>query len=71
MHEQGGWAGRNPGKDVVRNEVWHAMELHGVAVGPAWSIIPNFVGANVAAWRLSRIDAWKKARTVKTNPDHP
>jgi 5-formyltetrahydrofolate cyclo-ligase len=42
-----------------------------VAVGPAWSVIPNFVGADTAAWRLAQLDAWKRARTVKTNPDHP
>lgn len=70
MSEKGRWAGRNPGKDVVRNEVWHRLEEAGVAVGPAWSVIPNFVGADVAAWRLAQTGAWKAARTVKTNPDH-
>ena len=35
MTEQGRWAGRNPGKDVVRNQVWHSLEQTGVAVGPA------------------------------------
>jgi 5-formyltetrahydrofolate cyclo-ligase len=71
MPEEGRWAGRNPGKDVVRHDVWRALEEQDVAVGPAWSMIPNFVGADVAACRLSRLDAWKRARTVKTNPDHP
>ena len=70
MSEQGRWAGRNPGKDVVRHEVWLRLEEAGIAVGPAWSVIPNFVGADVAAWRLAQTDAWKAARTVKTNPDH-
>jgi len=68
---QGRWAGRNPGKDVVRNEVWSALERDGVAVGPAWSMIPNFVGADIAAWRLAQTPEWKAARTVKTNPDAP
>lgn len=67
---QGRWAGRNPGKDVVRHDIWRALEEAGVAVGPAWSMIPNFAGADVAAWRLGQLDAWKAARTVKTNPDH-
>ncbi len=71
MAEQGRWAGRNPGKDVVRHDIWRRLEAEGVSVGPAWSMIPNFVGADVAAWRLAQTDPWKSARTVKTNPDHP
>ena len=69
MSEQGRWAGRNPDKDVVRNDVWRALEADGVAVGPAWSMIPNFVGADVAAWHLAQTPEWKSAKTVKTNPD--
>ncbi|WP_193336084.1 5-formyltetrahydrofolate cyclo-ligase [Devosia beringensis] len=68
--EQGRWAGRNPGKDVIRHAIWHALEQAGVNVGPAWSMIPNFAGADVAAWRLAQTQAWQTARTVKTNPDH-
>jgi 5-formyltetrahydrofolate cyclo-ligase len=71
MPEQGRWAGRNPDKDVVRHRIWAALEADGVAVGLAWSVIPNFVGADVAAWRLAQTDEWKRARTVKTNPDAP
>jgi len=71
MAEKGKWAGRNPGKDVVRHDIWRRLEEEGVAVGQAWSMIPNFVGADVAAWRLAQTDAWKRARTLKTNPDHP
>ena len=69
MSEQGRWAGRNPDKDVVRNDVWRALEADGVAVGPAWSMIPNFVGADVAAWHLAQTPEWKSAKTIKTNPD--
>lgn len=71
MTQQGRWAGRNEGKDAVRSEVWHSLETTGTSVGPAWSLIPNFVGADVAAWRLAQTDEWKRARTVKTNPDAP
>jgi 5-formyltetrahydrofolate cyclo-ligase len=71
MTEQGRWAGRNPDKDVVRNEVWGALERDGVAVGPAWSMIPNFVGADIAAWHLAQTPEWQAAKTVKTNPDAP
>ena len=51
---RGRWAGRNPGKDVVRHQVWRRLETEGVAVGPAWSMIPNFVGADMAAF-LARL----------------
>jgi 5-formyltetrahydrofolate cyclo-ligase len=71
MTEQGRWAGRNAGKDAVRSEVWHTLEASGTAVGPAWSMIPNFVGADMAAWRLAQTEEWQRARTVKTNPDAP
>lgn len=71
MTEKGRWAGRNTAKDAVRNAVWRRLETEGVAVGAAWSMIPNFVGADIAAWRLAQLPEWKRARTVKTNPDHP
>jgi 5-formyltetrahydrofolate cyclo-ligase len=74
QQEQGGrsrWAGRNGAKDVVRDDVWRTLVETGVAIGPAFDRIPNFVGADVAAKRLSEIDAWKRARVVKCNPDPP
>lgn len=70
MSEQGRWAGRNPAKDMIRHDIWRQLEAAGANIGPAWSMIPNFVGADVAAWRLGQTDAWKQAKTVKTNPDH-
>lgn len=71
MTEQGRWAGRSPKKDEVRNTIWTELEAKGVAIGPAISHIPNFVGADIAAWRLAQTDAWKAARNVKCNPDPP
>ena len=71
MSGKGRWAGRNSGKDELRSEIWHSLETTGTAVGPAWSLIPNFVGADVAAWRLAQTDEWKRPKTVKTNPDAP
>ena len=71
MAEQGRWAGRNPDKDVIRNQIWSGLERDGVAVGPAWSMIPNFVGADMAAWRLAQTPEWRAAKTIKTNPDAP
>ncbi|MBX9458870.1 MAG: 5-formyltetrahydrofolate cyclo-ligase [Rhizobium sp.] len=71
MSEQGRWAGRNTAKDMVRNRIWLRLEETRVAVGPAWSMIPNFVGADQAAWHLAQTPEWRAARTVKTNPDAP
>jgi 5-formyltetrahydrofolate cyclo-ligase len=67
----GRWAGRNETKDQVRAAVWRSLEDTGVGVGPLWSAIPNFVGADTAAWRLAQTPEWKAARTVKCNPDPP
>ncbi|WP_018633734.1 5-formyltetrahydrofolate cyclo-ligase [Neomegalonema perideroedes] len=67
----GRWAGRNVQKDGLRDEVWNALETTGVNVGPAWSRIPNFVGADVAAKRLSQTPFWASAKVVKCNPDPP
>jgi 5-formyltetrahydrofolate cyclo-ligase len=65
------WLGRNSAKDGVRARVWQRLGETGVAIGPTFDHIPNFVGADVAAKRLSELDAWKRARVVKCNPDPP
>jgi 5-formyltetrahydrofolate cyclo-ligase len=65
------WAGRNSVKDVVRADVWGALKDAGVSVGPVFDRIPNFVGADAAARRLSELEEWKRARVVKCNPDPP
>lgn len=65
------WAGRNRDKDALRGDVWSGLERDGVNVGPVWSRIPNFAGADLAALHLSRIPAWQAARVVKCNPDPP
>jgi 5-formyltetrahydrofolate cyclo-ligase len=71
MEKQGKWAGRDGNKDVLRNDVWGRLEDSGMSLGPVWSHIPNFIGADQAAWHLARTDAWKRAKTVKCNPDPP
>jgi 5-formyltetrahydrofolate cyclo-ligase len=65
------WADRNPAKAAIRNRVWERLVATGVNVGLAFDRIPNFVGADAAAKRLSELDAWKRARVVKCNPDPP
>jgi 5-formyltetrahydrofolate cyclo-ligase len=59
-------------KDEVRREVWKAMDREGVARFPgAEGRIPNFAGAKMAAEKLAGHRAWKRARTIKANPDSP
>jgi len=65
------WKGRNEGKDKVRETIWASLEAQDVNVGPVWSRIPNFVGADAAAKRLSEMPFWKSASVVKCNPDPP
>ena len=52
--QRGRWAGRDENKDEVRASVWSALDEGGMAMGPTWSHIPNFIGADMAAWRLAQ-----------------
>jgi 5-formyltetrahydrofolate cyclo-ligase len=65
------WAARNSAKAAVRKRVWSRLVETGVSVGPAFDRIPNFVGADAAAQKLSALEQWKRARVVKCNPDPP
>jgi 5-formyltetrahydrofolate cyclo-ligase len=57
-------------KQRLREQVWSALSSAGVARFPgAAGRIPNFVGAEAAAERLRSTDEWRRARTVKANPD--
>ena len=59
-------------KAALRDEVWAAMSEARVARFPgAKGRIPNFTGAEQAAERLRQTGAWRRARTVKANPDAP
>ncbi|MDQ3895650.1 MAG: 5-formyltetrahydrofolate cyclo-ligase [Actinomycetota bacterium] len=59
-------------KAALRREVWAALSDAGAARFPgAAGRIPNFVGAEQAAERLRQTDAWRRAKTVKANPDAP
>ena len=69
--KQARWEGRNTTKDTVRAEIWYELEQRGVGVGPVWSRIPNFIGADQAAARLAGLPIWQNARVVKSNPDPP
>lgn len=69
--KSGRWAGRNADKDQLRKEIWQGLEDSGVNIGPVWSRISNWVGADEAARRLSQLEIWKNAKVVKCNPDPP
>ena len=59
-------------KDAIRRSVWKAMDRDGVSRFPgAQGRIPNFADARSAAERLARHQSWKKAKTIKANPDAP
>lgn len=68
---KGRWAGRDGTKDALRHQVWQTLDEGGFAMGPVWSHIPNFIGADVAAWHLAQTPEWRAARVVKCNPDPP
>lgn len=56
-------------KQAVRHKVWTLLEREGAAPSGAYGNIPKFVGSEVAAARLADLDAWRRARVVKSNPD--
>jgi 5-formyltetrahydrofolate cyclo-ligase len=59
-------------KAALREEVWAAMSAARVARFPgAAGRIPNFTGAEAAAERLRGLPEWRRAGTLKVNPDLP
>jgi 5-formyltetrahydrofolate cyclo-ligase len=61
-----------PSKQALRERIWTLLERRGVSRFPgARGRIPNFVGAEGCARRMTEIEAWRKARAIKANPDSP
>ncbi|XP_057795433.1 5-formyltetrahydrofolate cyclo-ligase-like protein COG0212 [Salvia miltiorrhiza] len=60
-------------KWVIRKRVWDFMEARNIAQfpRPVHHRIPNFVGAHIAAQKLSELQVFKEAKCVKVNPDTP
>ena len=60
-------------KQSIRERIWDLMEREGIASfpRPVHGRIPNFEGAETAAAQLAELDAFKRARVVKVNPDAP
>ncbi|MGH9909546.1 MAG: hypothetical protein ACRD32_02785 [Nitrososphaerales archaeon] len=60
-------------KNEIRKHVWDELESKDIATfpRPVHGRIPNFRGADVAARKLTELDEFKKAKTLKVNPDAP
>jgi len=59
-------------KEDLRRKVWQLLEHNAVQRFPGThGRIPNFIGSERAAARLAELAVWKKARTIKMNPDAP
>lgn len=60
-------------KEQIRTSIWNKMEEEGVArfPQPIEGRIPNFEGAESAAYRLENLEEFKNADVIKVNPDSP
>lgn len=56
-------------KEAVRDRVWRLLEREGAVLEGSYGKIPGFYGAEATAQRLAELDLWKRARTIKANPD--
>lgn len=71
-HDAGGPPELLERKAALRRRVWDALRTHGAERFPgAEGRIPNFRGAEDAAERLRSTGVWKRATTLKSNPDSP
>ncbi|XP_071490575.1 methenyltetrahydrofolate synthase domain-containing protein-like [Diadema antillarum] len=60
-------------KESIRQKIWNYLEENDIAAfpRPVHHRIPNFKGAAAACDRLQSMEIFRKARTVKVNPDKP
>ncbi|MHA1616597.1 MAG: 5-formyltetrahydrofolate cyclo-ligase [Candidatus Njordarchaeales archaeon] len=60
-------------KQKIREYVWRIMEEKNIArfPRPVYGRVPNFVGAEEAAKRLTKLPEFRKAEVVFVNPDSP
>jgi 5-formyltetrahydrofolate cyclo-ligase len=69
-HDAGGDPALLAAKAALREEMWAALSVKGIARFPSPAgRIPNFVGAEAAARRLTETAPWQAAATIKANPD--
>jgi len=60
-------------KAEIRMKVWKLLEKKNIAVfpRPVYGRIPNFIGAEEAAFRLSKLPVFSNAKVVEIGPDSP
>lgn len=60
-------------KAAIRQHIWDHIERNNLAnfPRPVHHRIPNFKGANAAGEKVVAMDIFKKAKTIKVNPDKP
>lgn len=60
-------------KAEIRSNVWRIMEARGVSKPPKPIIerIPNFIGAETACEKASKLPEFARASAIKINPDSP
>lgn len=62
-------SGEAEDKAAIRDRVWTALERAGAAPVGVHGHIPDYTGSEQAAQRLGELAQWRRARTVKANPD--
>lgn len=62
--------GVDQAKQAIRDRVWRLLERERAVPSGSYGKIPSFDGADQTAARLAELDAWKRARIIKANPDH-
>uniref|UniRef100_A0A194AJT7 Methenyltetrahydrofolate synthase domain-containing protein n=1 Tax=Pinctada fucata TaxID=50426 RepID=A0A194AJT7_PINFU len=65
--------GKEVTKEAIRKSVWNYLEDNDLVQfpRPVFNRIPNFIGAATAAEKMTTMDEFKQAKTVKINPDKP
>ena len=60
-------------KEEVRRYIWKKLVEENLALPPfpLEGRIPNFIGSEKAALKVSKLDVFKKARFILVNPDSP
>jgi len=58
-------------KQRIREKIWRLMRERNLAIFPlpCYGRIPNFLGSDKAATKVSQLEEWKKARVIVANPD--
>jgi 5-formyltetrahydrofolate cyclo-ligase len=63
--------GIHQAKEVARDRMWALLEEARVSPPPGpRGGIPDFIGADEAAQRLSELPEWQRAKVIKVNPDN-